>query len=46
MILPIDFRKMPEDFDISKASEVEGMSDADFSVWRSAKHSEVCRKNT
>ena len=36
---------MPEDFDISKASEVEGLSDADFSVWRSAKHSEVRRKN-
>ena len=26
-----DFRKMPEDFDVSKESEVEGLSDADFS---------------
>ena len=37
---------MPDDFDISKETVVEGMSDADFSVWRSAKHSEVSCRNT
>ena len=37
---------MPDEFDVTKESEVEGMTDADFSVWRSAKHSEVCRRNT
>ena len=33
---------MPTDkFDISKEVEVEGMTDADFAVWKSSKQSEV-----
>ena len=32
---------MPDKFDVTKEAEVEGMTDADFSVWKSGKQSEV-----
>ena len=33
---------MPTDkFDVSKEAEVEGMSEADFAVWKSSKQSEI-----
>ena len=41
MILPIFFRRMPDKFDATKDAEVEGMTDADFSVWKGGKQNEV-----
>ena len=37
---------MPDKFDVTKEAEVEGMTDADFSVWKSGKQSEVYHRNT